>query len=81
MGKMLLKKGKRNKGLNLIRRSIAEDPHYLEAHEFLAAALTTLGRFDEAQRIRLQIEALTGQPRESDDAILAQDLATTTPPR
>jgi peroxiredoxin len=80
MGKMLLKKGRRNKGLNLVRRAIAEDPHYLEANEFLAEALTTLGRFDEAERIRLQIAELTGQPRASDDAILAQDIATTTPP-
>jgi peroxiredoxin len=80
MGKMLLKKGKRNKGLNLVRRAIAEDPHYLEANEFLAEALTSLGRFNEAQRIRRQIAALTGQPLEPDDAITVQDLAATTPP-
>ena len=78
--KIWVKKGKRNKGLHLIRRAIAADPNCREGHECLAAALTTLGRFDEAQRIRRQIAALAGQPRDSDDAILAQDLATTTPP-
>jgi peroxiredoxin len=79
MGRMLFKKGKREKGLNLISRAIAEDPNYLEANVFLAEALTRMGRLDEAKRIDDQIAYLTGQLFKSGDATMPQDIAGSAP--
>ncbi len=60
MGKLLFRKGKHDKGLRLMMRAVAEDPDYLEAGQFLAATLISLGRVEEARRLEVHVAALNG---------------------
>lgn len=58
MGRLLFEKGKRERGLALIEEAVVEDPGYQEAKHVLAAALRSMGRLEEAERLELRIASL-----------------------
>lgn len=52
MGQLYVSQGKRNQGLKILSKAVAEDPDYREAYRVLAAALASSGRMEEAERVR-----------------------------
>jgi tetratricopeptide (TPR) repeat protein len=60
MGKMFLRKRMPNKAISVLESAIAEDPDYIEAYQNLFKALTSVGRMQEAERIRDKITSLEG---------------------
>jgi peroxiredoxin len=61
MGRLLFRKGSRDRGLALIQEAVAEDPGYVEAQQVLAMALKSLGRVEEAKRLEMRIASLGGR--------------------
>ncbi|MDF1554364.1 MAG: redoxin domain-containing protein [Deferrisomatales bacterium] len=62
MGQLYLSQGKRDQGLDLFSKAVAEDPEYREAYRVLAAALASSGRTEEAEKVRSALAELMQRP-------------------
>jgi thiol-disulfide isomerase/thioredoxin len=62
MGQVYVAKGKRQHGLNLLTKAVAEDPEYREAYRALVAALASSGRMEEAEQVRAALARLEQSP-------------------